>query len=175
MSDDPIPALLAASHAEFHAAVALVPAARRGEPPGPGRWSAAEVAEHLSRVEHGIIRLLEVRAADPALPPATGSVTAMPEAAVRGVRDRARRAEAPDRTRPTGALTPDEAFAQHAATRARLRAAYAAADARVLDGATWPHPFLGDLTLRGWCELAARHEARHAEQVREIAAAFGAA
>lgn len=173
---DPIPALLAAAHAEFHAAVALVPPARRGERPGPDRWSAAEVAEHLSRVEHGIVRLLETTGREPVPSRAAEDATSvMSSAAVQGARSRARRIDAPDRTWPTGRLTPEEAFAQHLATRARLTAAYAATDPRALDGHTWPHPFLGVLTLRGWVELAAHHESRHAEQVREIAAALGPA
>lgn len=175
MTNDPIPALLAASHAEFLEAVARVPAERRGERPGAERWSAAEVAEHVSRVEHGIIRLLETKAAEPAPPrPADpSSRTAMPDAVVQGARDRSRRAPAPDRTHPTGTLTPEASFAQHAVTRARLEAAYASAAPEVLDGHTWPHPFLGVLTLRGWVELAAHHESRHAGQVREIADTFG--
>jgi len=34
------------------------------------------------------------------------------------------------------------------------------------------HPVLGRLTLRGWFEFVAHHEARHAEQIAEIVGAL---
>lgn len=53
--------------------------------------------------------------------------------------------------------------------RAALLGAYAATPDAVLDGAVHPHPFIGLLTLRAWVQLIAHHDARHAEQMGEVA------
>jgi acyl dehydratase len=85
------------------------------------------------------------------------------------VRDRTRRLEAPERVRPAGSLTPDAALHALAQTRAALLAAFAAATPDALDRVAWSHPFFGPMTLRAWVELNAHHDARHADQVAELA------
>jgi len=82
------------------------------------------------------------------------------------VRERSTKVEAPERVRPTGTLDADAALAQLQASRAALLEAFATADNAVLDGVTFPHPFIGPLTLRSWVELTAHHDARHAAQMR---------
>lgn len=169
---DALLALLDAERAAFLAQVERVPAARRGERPAPDRWSVAEIVEHVARIDVGVTMILALRAAEPrtATPAELAAARLTPETAAR-VRGRAERLEAPERVRPTGALTPEAALAQLAAARAALKAAYASADPAVLDGAVHPHPILGPLTLRGWFELPAHHDARHARQVAELAEA----
>jgi hypothetical protein len=174
--DDPVLALLARERAHLLAEVERVPAARRGERPAPDRWSVHEVVEHVARVDRGVALILAARAAQPlAATPEELAGAHMTPARGAAVRDRSRRFDAPERVRPTGTVPPEAALAQLAAARAALVAAYGAADAAVLDGAVHPHPVLGPVTLRGWFELAAHHDARHAQQVAELAAALGAA
>src|SRR5262245_21122943 len=48
----------------LRAAVERVPAGQREKSPEPGRWSVAEILEHLSRVEASITRLFTVRLAE---------------------------------------------------------------------------------------------------------------
>ena len=50
---------LAASRLEVETAVGSVPPAERDTPPGEGRWSVAQVLEHLGMVETNITRAIE--------------------------------------------------------------------------------------------------------------------
>lgn len=168
---DVLPALLDRERVAFLAEVARVPLTRRAERPAPDRWSVAEVVEHVARIDLGISKLLALRAAEPrtATPQELAAAQLTPEKIAR-VRSRAERFEAPERVRPTGTLAPEAALERLAHARAALMAAYQAASPSVLDGAVHVHPVIGPLTLRGWVELAAHHDARHAQQIAELAA-----
>ena len=177
-ADDPMFALLERERAAFLAEVARVPLARQAERPAPDRWSVVEIVEHVARIDTGVAKLLAFRAAQPL--PATPDELAGAQFTsdkVARVRDRAQRIEAPERVRPTGTLSPEVALEQLTAARAALTAAYRVADPAVLDGMVHPHllPAIGPLTLRAWVELAAHHDARHAQQVGELAEEYGAA
>lgn len=145
-----------------------IPEERRAVRPAPDRWSVADVLEHLARVERGVARLLETRGRErPAAGAASSAHHLTAEHAAR-LRDRSARLEAPDRVRPTGAVTPEAALRQLTEAREGLRAAFLAADPESLDGVTHEHPRLGVLTLRHWVLFVAHHEARHTAQIVEI-------
>jgi hypothetical protein len=170
---DRVLALLERERTAFLAQIARVPRTHQADRPAPDCWSAAEIAEHVARIDRGVEMLLTVRGAEP--PTATADElagAALTAERVARVRARAERVQAPERVRPTGAVAPEDALAALTEARASLATAYRAADPAVLDGIVHPHPVLGPLTLRGWCELVAHHEARHASQVAEIADAF---
>ncbi|GLC24937.1 DinB family protein [Roseisolibacter agri] len=169
-TSDPVLALMDAERASFLAEVARVPAARQAERTAPDRWSVAEIVEHVARIDFGVARILGMHAAQPrpATPEVLAAAQLTPEKVAR-VRSRAERIEAPDRVRPTGELAPEAALAQLAQAREALKAVYVSADPAVLDGVVHEHPVIGLLTLRGWFQLAAHHDARHAQQVAELA------
>ena len=160
----------------FLAQVARVPAARLGERPSPDAWSVAEVVEHVARIDRGVGKIVALRSAEPLTATAEELAAARltPER-IAFLRDRTQRVEAPERVRPKGTLTPDDALAQLASAREEMKHAYRTADPALLDGAIWPHPIIGPVTLRGWFELTAHHDARHAGQIAEIADTFGSA
>ena len=167
-------ALLDRERAGFLAQVSLVPAARQAERPRPDRWSVAEIVEHVARIDTGVVKVLAVKSVEP--------VTATPEELARAgmtparaarIRDREERVEAPDRVRPSGTLTPDSALALLTQARAALREAVLAADPAVLESRMHPHVLIGPLTLRAWVEFAAHHDARHTQQVAEVADDLG--
>lgn len=166
--------LLDRERADFLAQVALVPVERRSQRPAPERWSVAEIVEHVARIDTGVAKLLALKSGEPptATPEQLAEGCLTPERAAR-VRSRDERITAPERVRPTGTLSSEEALAQLAQARAALRAAFLAADPAVLDGAVYPHPIIGLLTLRAWVELLAHHDARHAQQVAELAGELG--
>jgi hypothetical protein len=176
---DAVLALLATERAHFLAQVARIPVARQAQRPTPDRWSVAEIVEHVARIDLGVAKILAVHSATPRTATADELAAAqLTSDKIARVRSRAERFEAPDRVRPSGTLAPEAALTQLAGARAALQAAYAAADPAVLDGAVHPHPVIGPLTLRGWFALAAHHDARHAQQLAELAdlaAAEGAA
>lgn len=169
---DPALQLLDLERANFLAQVARIPVARQAERPGPDRWSVAEIVEHVARIDRGVAKLFAVRSAQPlTASPEELAAAELTSDKVARVRSRAERFVAPERVRPTGALAPEAAMAELAEARATLKATYLATDPAVLDGAVHPHPVIGPLTLRGWLALAAHHDARHAQQVAELAEA----
>ena len=173
-TSDPVLALMDAERANFLAEVARVPTERQARRATPDRWSVAEIVEHVARIDFGVAKILAMHVAQPrpVAPEVLAAAQLTPEKVAR-VRDRAERIEAPDRVRPTGELTPEAALAQLAQAREALKAVYVSADPAVLDGAVHAHPVIGPLTLRGWFQLAAHHDARHAQQIAELAAELG--
>jgi len=169
--------LLETERTALLATVDRAPESLRARRPAPEQWSIVEVLEHLTRVETGVTRLLTVRGRTAPSGEAAGvdlSGAQLDAARIARLRDRADRLEAPERIRPAGTSEPAEALRALAAARTELVVALLAADPGALDGAVHTHPELGPLTLRGWAEFVAHHEARHAEQVREIADALAA-
>ena len=148
-----------------------IPGDSRNRRPSPNRWSVAEVLEHLVRLEIGLTKLLTIRGqlAPASDTPPPGDSSRMTPALSRLVRDRSKHIEAPDRVLPSGAMTADEALPNLQNARAGMLAAFGTANSDALDQMTHPHPIFGPLTLRSWVALAADHEARHAEQISEIA------
>lgn len=158
------------------ARVQRIPADLHDKRPDPTRWSIAEVLEHLMRVEIGVTKLLMVRgqSAPPPDTPRPGESSFLTPAVSARVRDRSEGIEAPERVRPSGTVPSHEALAQLSSTRAGLISAYSSANTDALDRVTHPHPVFGLLTLRSWVAFSADHEARHSEQIAEIAQRLGA-
>ncbi|WP_373067333.1 DinB family protein [Gemmatimonas sp.] len=143
------------------------PEALRVASTGESGWSAAQIIEHCARVEGGVARMIAKGAEMPRTATADELQAAvLTERTIGWVRERSTKVEAPERVRPTGTLDADAALAQLQASRAALLEAFATADKAVLDGVTFPHPFIGPLTLRSWVELTAHHDARHAAQMK---------
>jgi hypothetical protein len=165
--------LLALERERFIAQFERVAVARRAERPWSGGWSAAEVVEHVSRVEAGIARMIGASATMPkTATPEELAAAAITEEKVRIVRDHSVKAQAPERTHPQGELNADTVLPQLTRSREALLAAFHGADPAVLDGITFLHPFVGPLTLRAWVELIAHHDARHRQQIAELAASM---
>ena len=160
---------LAADRAALRAAVDAVPHADRARRPGPGRWSVADVIEHLAIVEEravGILRDLATKA--PAR--ATGGDTPGYVRFDRTLlRDRAQRVEAPEPIRPSGGMDADAAWERLERSREALVTALREAADRDLGAVERMHPRLGALTGWQWVAALGGHEERHAAQVREIA------
>ena len=172
LATDAIQERLRDQRAVLKTQLAGIPAELQNRPREQGRWSIAEVLEHLVRIETGVIRLLQLKGQ---VPPGTTldeppeGCLGSPELGLR-VRDRTRTIDAPERVRPTGTIAADAALAQLELARGSVLDAFAAADPVALDRQTHPHPVFGDLTLRSWVALIADHEARHTAQIAEIAA-----
>lgn len=167
---------LEAERAALISRVERVPVDLRDRRPEPNRWSIAEVLEHLTRMDTGVTKLLMTRGQSPPpadTPPPEPSSVLGPELSAT-VRDRSKRVEAPERVQPSVGLSAQDALAHLSATRAGLLAAFESANPEALDQLTHVHPFFGPLTLRSWVALAADHEARHAQQITEIAQQLGA-
>ena len=169
---DSVPALLALlQRAREHlvAQFAAIPADQRTLPDGAGGWSAAQIIEHVARVEGNVARMIAKGAEMPrSATPEELQAAVFTEQKIDRVRHRGTKVEAPERVRPSATLDADAALAQLHASRVAVLEAFTAADPAVLDGIIVPHPFIGPLTLRAWVELVAHHDARHAEQISEL-------
>jgi hypothetical protein len=160
--------------AGLRAAVAMVPEHRRNERPGPGRWSVAEVLEHLAMVEKSVMKacarqLTAAREAGLGAETQTSSILSMLPPA--RVANRETVIAAPDRLRPTG-MDASAAWTDIENTRTLFSDFVRTCDGLALGEVSFPHPALGPLNLYQWLLFAAGHHARHAAQIREIALQF---
>lgn len=152
-------------------ALSLIPEPLRDQRGDAETWSAAEVLEHLHRVERGIVRLLSrslERAKETGLEPETDAGSLLASLDALGLLDRGRRIRAPEPVMPRGELTAAQGVAALTESREALVSALREADGVALGRITRDHPTLGPLNLYQWVLFVGQHEARHAEQLRDI-------
>lgn len=157
--------------------VELVPIGMRNQSPGPGRWSVAQVLQHLviieKRIGMGMTKWVgDARAEGLGPEVETSSVLNSLDLAL--IADRSRRRNAPDEVAPKGDLDAASAWTALEQTRAALRAGVVPGDGLALSEVIQPHPVLGPINLYQWLLFVGAHEARHTGQVREIAAELSA-
>lgn len=156
-----------------------MPRELRGVTPAPGRWSVAEVLEHLALVESSIAKLIAKRGAEgreAGVGPETQTRTVLYTLDSARVLDRREPTTAHERVSPRGGLLDaDAAWAALTKAQAGVREAVIGVDGLALGEITYPHRTLGTLDLYQWITFTATHEMRHIAQIREIAASLNAA
>jgi hypothetical protein len=167
-------AYLNTRRASLREAVEAVPEALRSQPPDADRWSVAQVVEHLALVEerfHKMLagRLAEAKAQGVAPERETSSIVSSYDVAP--VLDRSTKHQAPDVVRPVGADW-KAAWAKLEEARRAFVGVFEAGDGLALGEVVHTHPRLGALNLYQWGVWLGGHEARHTEQIREIAASL---
>jgi DinB superfamily len=155
-------------------AVDAVPAARRAERPESDRWSVAEVLEHLALVECRFKTVLadkleEAKARGLAAERDTSSIVGSYDVAP--MLDRSSKHEAPEVVRPTGTDW-QTAWNRLEDVRRSFLEVFRGGDGLALGDVIHSHPRLGSLNLYQWGVWLGGHEARHTEQVHEIAASL---
>jgi hypothetical protein len=153
-------------------AVDAVPEMLRERQPAADRWSVAEVLEHLALVEgrfKTIVadRLAEARASGLGAERETSPI--VPTLDLADILDRSSRHQAPDAVRPQGSDW-KTAWSRLEDVRRSFLGVYASGDRLALADVVHAHPRLGSLNLYQWGVWVGGHEARHTEQIREIAA-----
>jgi hypothetical protein len=159
----------------FVAATRGLTASQYGFTPEPGRWSIADIVEHVALVELRTLDLLDAKLPQ-APPPSDGKVTGAARFArldtVIPTREQ-RRLTAPDALVPKGTWPDVEAsMAAFLAARARSLAAAAAVDDETLAHVV-PHRLLGEFDAEEWLYFTAVHLTRHTAQIEEIKRAAG--
>jgi len=157
------------------AAVNAVPEPLRRTRPAEGRWSVAEVLEHLAKVDRLFAERIasaigEARAGG--LGPEHQARDPLPDAVTQRMHDRTDKREAREMVLPTGTVDTSAAWEDLDRARQEMRAAVAGADGLALGSVRADHRFFGTLNVYQWVELTAAHEIRHADQIREIGAAL---
>lgn len=141
--------------------------------PGDGKWSVAQVIEHLGRTEGSIAKLLEglfAKGVAEGLPEDAGTASRMASLDRFRVQSRHAPLVAPERLVPSAQPVFAEAWASLQQVRQRTLAAVATVDGLDITRVSAPHPFLGALDGYQWVLFLGQHEARHLAQIREIVA-----
>ncbi len=158
--------------ATLREAVESIPVALRERRPEPARWSVAEVLEHLAIVERRVTaRLGDAARAHPDAAVPEQAAPPLDEQLARFV-DRGRRFKTPEASEPRGGLTAAAAWVMLEDARAALLQVVRDSDGLALAGPAGSHPFFGPFTFHQWLAFAAGHDARHADQIREMAPAL---
>ena len=138
--------------------------------PGPDRWSAGEVAEHLLLTERGFhMRVDDLMAGKP-----NADWKKMTEGKdqiiSQAIPDRTNRVQAPPFAVPQGMMSRSEIISEYAAARSRMidraRDRSKAYKAHVAESGT---PF-GPLGAAHWIRFAGLHNQRHNKQIAEVMA-----
>jgi hypothetical protein len=157
--------------AVLRAAFDAVPSSLRDRSPAPGRWSTSGVIEHVAMVEGRLARRLSTRITEAraeGVGPEQATEPVLPTLDVASVLHRTKRVTAPDTVQPTG-LDAEAAWTALEHAGEELRETIRAGDGLALGTVLMPHPVFGSISVYHWFAFAVAHEARHAEQIREIA------
>ena len=165
--------------AALRQAVDAIPASLRERRPGADRWSVSEVIEHLALSERRIADRLKaaLAAASAGAPAAASSVSpietgAVDPAQVARLADRTQRFKTSDALEPKGAMTVEQAWTELEAVRADVVRMTRESDAFPLSEPIAPHPRFGPWNFRQWVAFVGGHDARHADQIREMLPVF---
>jgi hypothetical protein len=138
--------------------------------PEAGKWSIAEVVEHLQMVEHSMVRisakLLEKAKSNGEAN--DGNLTFSPFFTERSDEIARTKVEAPEFVRPGGDRSVEESLAAMAVTREKCRGLKELFEAYNGNIYKFPHPFFGELSAIEWLGLIGSHEQRHIRQIRNI-------
>jgi uncharacterized damage-inducible protein DinB len=145
--------------------------------PAPGKWSVAEILEHLSLVERVVARVV-TRLLEKSEAAGQTSETAPPFAPVSIAefveRTRTQKLNAPESARPAGAPVADS-LSHLRDSRAALRDLRARVERADCASARIPHPVWGPLNLYQWLLFLGAHEARHLAQIEALKESMNAA
>jgi hypothetical protein len=139
-----------------------------GEP-----WSIAEIVEHVSIVDSGIVmicsKLLERAKGAGAAGPVGSAGAVVSDRFLQGAGSIANeKLEAPDRVRPSGKISIPESLEKMQQTAKQVEAMRAELEKCDLSAATFPHPYLGDLMASEWLVMYGAHAGRHASQIERL-------
>ena len=157
-------------HRELRQALDAVPADRRERHPEAGRWSVANVVEHLGIVETNVTRVLTARTGEARLK-GLGPAHATPvvdDAEVARYLDRERRLTSGDASQPKSGLALDAAWSRLDAARQLTKGLVHDVDGLDVSAVVFPHAALGTLNFYQWIAFLGGHESRHRLQIQEI-------
>lgn len=162
---------LSAEREAVEAAFESIPEGLREQRPSPEAWSAAELMDHLAKMEASVVRLVGRRAEVARL---EGLSPESDESSVLGRLDHdliggTGKLVAPDSLLPSPDVRAADAAAALKQTRVELNAVLATVDGLALGEIIHTHEMLGDLDLYQWVLFIGLHERRHARQIRRLA------
>lgn len=134
----------------------------------PDRWSIAETAEHIALAEETVWGLVSGRMMKaPATPEKRAEVKGKDEIILKSIPDRSRKAEAPERLKPTGKWATQAALVKDFESVREKEMAYLNETKEDLRSHFEEHPFLKTLDAYQWLLLNGAHTKRHVAQILE--------
>lgn len=135
-----------------------------------GRWSIAQIVEHLALVEKGSVSICErllAKSRNTGMV-STGPISVSDSFMERSVEIASMKVQAPEIVQPNRSQSIDVSVAQMKENRKRLndlRPLFEAYDGNQLK---FRHPFFGEITAVEWLVLIGGHEARHLKQIQTL-------
>lgn len=159
----------------FAATVAGVNEAQAGFRPAEDRWTIAEIAEHVSIVNDGFLRITNklLKQAEAAGWPARTELSLGPTSLVEDGKQNPIKFPAPDRVKPRGGVTVEAALARMQEVLRGFDELRPRLEATDLTEEKFPHPAFGEISAYRWMILLGEHQDRHRLQVEEIKQAPG--
>ncbi len=138
--------------------------------PEEGKWSVAQLVEHIAMVEDGMTRICAklLNQAKEAGKMSDGTVKISGDFLQKAEGARNIKLQAPDRVHPTGNQTIAESLAKMEENRERLNELRPLFESVECSDFKFPHPAFGDLTAHEWLALVGGHEMRHIAQIKRI-------
>jgi hypothetical protein len=138
--------------------------------PEEGKWSVANLVEHISLVESGITRIFgKILNEAKAKGGVSGGEAKISEEFLQKLSwGREQKFQAPERVHPSGKLSIAESLAKMDENRVKLEELRPLFETVECSEFKFPHPAFGDLTAHEWLALLGGHEMRHIAQIQKI-------
>ncbi len=138
--------------------------------PKEGKWTVAQLVEHIAMVEDGMTRICAklLNQAKEAGKTSDGTAKMSGDFLQKAKGASQIKLEAPERVHPTGSQTIAESLAKMEDNRKRLNELRPLFESVECSDFKFPHPAFGDLTAHEWLALVGGHEMRHIAQIKRI-------
>jgi uncharacterized damage-inducible protein DinB len=162
------------AQSRFIAAVSNLTEAQANFRPDEDQWTIAEIVEHVSIVNDGLLRithkLLKEAEAAPKPPKADLNLghTILDENG-----NQPPPFQAPDRVRPQGGMSIEDSLVKMRATLAGFAEIQSRLEAVDLSEPMFTHPLIGPINAYQWMVLLSEHEDRHRGQIERLKATAG--
>jgi hypothetical protein len=175
MDSKPIGEVYERNHAvgeRLRSLLASIDPAKLDQLPNGEKWTIANVVEHVSVVEEGMIRICSklLGKAESAAAAGNGSIETSDSFAQKALEIATIKLEAPEFVQPTCKKSVEESLAkldENWRMLTELKSSFEKFDS---NGHRFPHPYLGNLSAGEWLTLIGGHKLRHIKQIENLAA-----
>lgn len=133
-----------------------------------GKWSIAEVTEHIALAENGIYQIIEGSLKAPANPAKRSEITVTDTEISKRLTNRAYKVQSPEVIKPTGKFPDTKSAYQAFESRRDATMQYITNTNDDLQNHFWQHPATGTIDLYQAILLISAHSERHILQIIEV-------
>jgi hypothetical protein len=164
-----------AAQSRFEAAVSNLSEAQANFRPAADQWSISELAEHVSIVCSGMLRITQklLHQAESSEKSPRSELNQQSTSFSQHGLPRDVKFAAPDRVKPKGDVSIEESVARLRESLDGFFSIQGRIEATDLSEETFPHPAFGDLNVYRWMILLGEHQERHRLQIERVKAMAG--